>query len=173
MTDQEATHPTPAHPGRALEPGTHAPDFTLKCTPEQTVSLSQFRGQPVILVFYPADWSPVCSDQMSLYNEILPEFRLHGAELLGISVDGPWCHAAFAHTRKLHFPLLADFEPKGAVARAYGVYREAAGLSERALFVIDAKGVITWSHVSPIGENPGADGILAALEALHPEASRS
>ena len=172
MTDQETTRQTHKHSDRVLQAGSRAPDFTLKSTPDQSVSLSEFRGQPVILAFYPADWSLVCSDQMSLYNEVLPEFRRHGAELIGISVDGAWCHGAFASTRKLHFPLLADFEPKGAVARSYGVYREADGFSERALFVIDANGVITWSHVSPVGVNPGAEGILAALEALHPEESR-
>jgi peroxiredoxin len=119
----------------------------------------------VILVFYPADWSAVCGDQVVLYNEILPVFNEYNAQLLGISVDGVWCHKAFAQSRNLDFPLLSDFEPKGAVARAYGVYREEDGTSERALFVIDAKGIIRWSYVSPIGVNPGADGILAALEA--------
>jgi len=158
-----------SHHGHALQPGTPAPDFTLKSTPDQTVSLSEFRGQPVILAFYPADWSPVCGDQMALYNEIMPEFRRYQAELLGISVDGAWCHAAFATERKLHFPLLADFEPKGAVAQTYGVYRTSDGFSERALFVIDAEGVIRWSYVSPVGVNPGADGILAALEAIQQE----
>jgi len=103
---------------------------------------------------------------MGLYNEILPEFGKLGAELLGISVDGAWCHTAFSRDRKLHFPLLADFEPKGAVARLFGVYREGDGTSERALFVIDADGVIHWSYVSPVGVNPGADGILSALEEL-------
>jgi len=161
------------HRGFALEPGARAPEFTLKSTPDQAVSLSDFRGQPVILAFYPADWSPVCGDQMALYNEILPEFRQHQAELLGISVDGAWSHSAFAIARKLHFPLLADFEPKGAVARAYGVYRESDGFSERALFVIDANGVIRWSYVSPVGVNPGAEGILVALEALQHEESKS
>ena len=161
------------HQTTALQPGTVAPDFTIKSTPDQSVSLSEFRGQPVILAFYPADWSPVCGDQMGLYNQILPEFKRLGAELIGISVDGAWCHAAFATDRKLHFPLLADFEPKGAVARAYGVYRGADGFCERALFVIDEQGVIRWSYVSPVGVNPGADGILAALEALHHEESKS
>ena len=146
-----------------------APDFSLRSTPDQMVSLSDFRGRPVILAFYPADWSPVCGDQMALYNEILEEFHRFDAELLGVSVDGPWCHLAFAHDRKLHFPLLADFEPKGHAARLYGVYREADGTSERALFVIDAAGVIRWSHVSPVGVNPGADGILRALESLERE----
>lgn len=152
----------------ALTAGTAAPLFRLSATPDQKVSLDDLRGNPVILAFYPADWSPVCGDQMALYNEILPEFHRAGAQLLGISVDGVWCHAAFAESRKLHFPLLADFEPKGEVARSYGVYRAEDGTSERALFVIDAEGVIRWSFVSPVGINPGADGILDALDKLAP-----
>ena len=161
--------PGQEEPSSVLQPGTPAPDFTLLSTPDQAVSLSEFRGQPVILAFYPADWSPVCGDQMALYNEILPEFRRFNAELIGISVDGVWSHAAFAQDRKLHFPLLADFEPKGAVAKLYGVYRRHDGTSERALFVLDAQGMIRWSYVSPVGINPGADGILTALEALKTE----
>ncbi len=154
------------HRSTALQPGTPAPDFTLHSTPDQSVKLSEFRGQPVVLSFYPADWSPVCGDQMGLYNEMLSEFQELGAELLGISVDGVWCHVAFSKDRKLHFPLLSDFEPKGAVATSYGVYRQGEGVSERALFVIDAEGVIYWSYVSPVGVNPGAAGILSALEEL-------
>jgi peroxiredoxin len=150
-----------------LQAGTKAPEFSLHSTPDQTVSLSDFRGQPVILAFYPADWSPVCGDQMTLYQAVLPEFQRFKAELLGISVDGAWCHLAFAKDRKLQFPLLADFEPKGAVARTYGVYVKEAGVSGRALFVLDESGVIRWSYLSPIGVNPGADGILTALEGLH------
>lgn len=150
----------------ALPAGTVAPDFTLPSTPDQKLSLSELRGRPVILAFYPADWSPVCGDQMALYNEVRREFERFGAQLLGISVDGSWCHAAFAENRKLHFPLLADFEPKGEVARRYGVWRAGEGTSERALFVIDADGVIRWSFVSPVGVNPGADGILDALEGI-------
>jgi peroxiredoxin len=103
---------------------------------------------------------------MALYQEVLPEFRKFNAELLGISVDGVWCHLAFAKDRNLHFPLLADFEPKGAVARAYQVYRSREGTAERALFVIDAGGIVRWSYVSPVGVNPGADGILRALDSL-------
>lgn len=110
---------------------------------------------------------------MALYNEILPEFRRFKAELIGISVDGAWCHAAFAKDRKLHFPLLSDFEPKGDVAQTYGVYRSQDGVCERALFVIDANGIIRWSYVSPMGINPGADGILAALEELAPQQEKS
>jgi peroxiredoxin len=146
--------------------GEPAPDFTLHSTPDQTVSLSQLRGNPVVLAFYPADWSPVCGDQMALYNELLSEFRKFHAAVIGISVDGAWCHAAFALDRKLHFPLLADFEPKGEVSRRYGVYQAQEGISERALFVIDAEGIVRWSYVSPSGINPGADGILDALEKL-------
>jgi peroxiredoxin len=149
-----------------LAAGTPAPDFSLHVTPDQKLALKELRGRPVVLAFYPADWSPVCGDQMALYNEILPEFRKFGAEILGISVDGPWCHEAFAKDRHIHFPLLADFEPKGAVAKLYGAYRSEDGTSERALFVIDKNGVITWSYCSPVAVNPGADGILDALEKL-------
>ena len=149
-----------------LPAGTPAPDFTLPSTPDQKLSLSDLRGSPVILAFYPADWSPVCGDQMALYNEVLPEFARYGAYLLGISVDGAWCHAAYREHRNLHFSLLADFEPKGEVAKKFGVYRQGDGTSERALFVIDGQGMIAWSFVSPIGVNPGADGILNALENL-------
>src|SRR3954464_12060004 len=149
-----------------LPAGTVAPDFTLNVTPDQKVSLKELRGRPVILAFYPADWSPVCGDQMALYNEILSEFKKYGAELIGISVDGVWCHAEFAKARHLHFPLLADFEPKGEVAKKYRAYRSDDGFSERALFVIDRKGIIFWSYCSPVGVNPGADGILQALEEL-------
>jgi peroxiredoxin len=149
-----------------LLPKTSAPDFTLHVTPDQKLSLSELRGRPVILAFYPADFSPVCGDQMALYNEILPEFAKHNAELLGISVDGVWCHDEFARQRHLHFPLLADFEPKGAVAKKYGAYRGDDGFCERALFVVDKNGTIFWSYCSPVSINPGADGILQALEEL-------
>ena len=151
---------------KILAPGTAAPEFSLHSTPDQLVSLSDFRGAPLIVAFYPADWSPVCGDQMALYNEVLSEFHRYKAQIVGISVDGPWCHDAFAQNRKLHFPLLADFEPKGAVAKAYGAYRDHEGVAERALFVIDRQGMIFWSYLSPIAVNPGADGILDALERL-------
>jgi peroxiredoxin len=170
-----------------LEPGAPAPDFKLRSTqslrpdressapdpnkpislpPDQFISLSELRGRPVILVFYPADWSPVCGDEMVLYNELLPELQRFNATILGISVDSLWSHIAFADDRKLRFPLLSDFEPKGAVARSYGAYRGQDGISERALFVIDADGKIRWSYLSPIDVNPGAEGVLDALEAL-------
>jgi peroxiredoxin len=152
--------------GGILPAGTPAPEFTLPSAPDEHITLSERRGHPVILAFYPADWSPVCGDQMALYNEILPEFQEYGAELLGISVDGVWCHAAFARQRNLHFPLLSDFEPKGAVSRLYGAYHAVDGTSERALFVLDGDGIIRWSYLSPLGVNPGADGILSALESL-------
>lgn len=151
---------------KILTPKTPAPEFALPVTADQTLSLSELKGKPVILAFYPADWSPVCGDQMALLNAVLPEFRKYGAELLGISVDGVWCHDAFAAGRNLHFPLLADFEPKGSVAKQYGAYRDKDGYCERALFLIDKDGIITWSYLSPVAENPGADGILDALTAL-------
>lgn len=175
-------------PGSPLGPGVPAPDFKLRSTqslrpdsetgepasdvelqtrpPDQFISLNELRGRPVILVFYPADWSPVCGDEVVLYNELLPEFQRFNAAILGISVDGYWCHRAFAEERKLGFPLLSDFDPKGEVARSYGAYRQQDGFSERALFVIDAEGMIRWSYLSPLDANPGAEGLLDALEAL-------
>jgi len=176
-----------AAPGSALGPGVPAPDFKLRSTqslrpdldagapagsklqtlpPDQFISLSELRGRPVILAFYPADWSPVCGDQVVLYNELLPEFQRFNAALLGVSVDGFWWRLAFAKDRKLRFPLLSDFEPKGAVASSYGAYRRQDGISERALFVIDSEGTIRWSYLSPLDVNPGADGVLDLLESL-------
>jgi peroxiredoxin len=149
-----------------LTAGTPAPDFTLPSGPNAKQRLADSRGHPVILAFYPADWSPVCGDELAVFNEVLSEFQRYEAELLGISVDGVWCHKTYRETRHFDFQLLADFEPKGAVSRAYGAYRAQDGFSERALFVLDAAGVIRWSYLSPVGVNPGADGILAALEAL-------
>ena len=150
-----------------LGPGKTAPNFSLNSTPDQKVSLNDFRGQPVILAFYPADWSPVCTDQLSLYAMVMPEFKKFNAELLAISVDNIWSHLAFAKDRKLNFPVLADFEPKGSISKKYGAYKERIGESARALFVIDDKGIIRWSHLSPDGINPGADGILSALKNLN------
>ncbi|MFL5546378.1 MAG: peroxiredoxin [Gemmatimonadales bacterium] len=167
MTQPQPTKPSASTNGAGpLQPGTRAPDFSLASGPDTELRLSDLRGHPVILVFYPADWSPVCGDELSLFNEILPEFHRHDAEVLGISVDGVWCHKAYAEARHLRFPLLADFEPKGAVSRTYGAYRARDGFAERALFLLDRDGVIRWSYVSPVDVNPGADGILEALEAL-------
>ena len=156
-----------------LAPGTPAPGFSLPSTAGSEISLRELRGRPVILAFYPADWSAVCGEQMALYNEILDMFAEFDAQLLGISVDGLWSHRAYAESRKLRFPLLSDFEPKGAVARQYGVYRKPEGTSERALFVLDQKGVIRWRYVSPSDVNPGADGILKALEQIRHEQEAS
>jgi peroxiredoxin len=151
---------------KPLAAGVTAPAFSLPNSPSTTAALADYRGHPVVLVFYPADWSPVCGDQLALYTELQDEFTRLSAKVLGISVDGPWCHGAFVQARKYSLTLLADFEPKGAVARSYGVYAQGLGTSERALFVIDAQGTIRWSYLSPMGVNPGADGILAALETL-------
>jgi peroxiredoxin len=149
-----------------LPAGRSAPDFTLPSGPDSRLRLSDLRGRPVVLCFYPADWSPVCGDELALFNEVLPEFQRHNAELLGISVDGVWCHRAYSEARNLRFPLLSDFEPKGEVSRAYDAYRKGDGFSERALFVIDGDGIVRWSYVSPVNVNPGAEGVLAALEEL-------
>ena len=153
-------------PDAPLAVGIRAPDFALRTTPDQRVSLSSFLGVPIVLVFYPADWSPVCGDQLALYNELHDEWRRHRAQLLGISVDNTWCHVAYAKDRRLRFPLLSDFEPKGEVARRYGAYVPQEGVAARALFVIERSGVIAWNYVAPIGVNPGAEGILEALEGL-------
>ncbi len=149
-----------------LAVGQQAPDFELRTTPDQSVILSDFLGRPVVLVFYPADWSPVCGDQLALYNELHDEWRKHQAQLFGISVDSAWSHIAYSKDRKLRFPLLSDFEPKGQVSRRYGAYEQREGVSARALFVIDRSGIITWNYEAPIGINPGAEGILEALEDL-------
>lgn len=155
----------------ALSIGAGAPEFSLPRTPDEKVSLLAFRGRRVVLVFYPADWSPVCADQLALYNELHAEFAKFDAALLCVSVDGPWCHIAFAKDRQYrHLTLLSDFEPKGEVARQYGVYRDKDGWAERALFVIDRAGMVRWSYVSPVDINPGADGVLQALEALPTDA---
>jgi peroxiredoxin len=150
----------------ALQPGTPAPNFTLPASPDRKISLADYRGKNVVLVFYPADWSPVCGGELALYTELKNEFDSLNTQVLGISVDGPWSHQAFSQARNYQVPLLADFEPKGEVAKAYGVYRPQDGHTERALFVIDKNGIIRWSYVSPLGVNPGARDVLKALEDL-------
>jgi peroxiredoxin len=115
----------------------------------------------------------VCGDELALFNEILDEFKKYDAQVVGISVDGPWCHSAYSKQKNLEIPLLSDFEPKGEVSRKYGAYREQDGVSERALFVLDGDGIIRWSYLSPIDQNPGADGVLQALEELHERAVSS
>jgi peroxiredoxin len=152
-------------PKSPLQPGSPAPDFSLLETPDQRVTLSELPG-PVVLIFYPADWSPVCGDELSMFQAASDLFAKHGGQLLGVSVDGPWSHIAFRESRKLGFPLLADFHPKGQVSQSYGVYRAADGTSERGLFVLDRGHVIAWSYLSPIGISPGVDGALQALESL-------
>lgn len=159
-----------------LKAGETAPEFTLSShagaaagDAEDKVSLKDYKGKNVILVFYPADWSEVCGDQLTLYNELLPMFEKQNAELLGVSVDGVFCHQAFRDARGYKMTLLSDFEPKGEVAKKYGVYRDADGFTERALFVIDKDGKIRWSYVSPIGVNPGANDILKSLKEIQGE----
>jgi peroxiredoxin len=132
-----------------LPAGTPAPDFSLPDANGRIVSLADYRGQTVVLVFYPLDWSPACSDQLSLYQSELEEFERYGARVLGISVDSLYSHGAWAAVRELSIPLLADFHPKGETARRYRVFRESDGFSERALFIVDGEGVIRYSYVSP------------------------
>jgi peroxiredoxin len=147
-----------------IEPGTPAPDFRLPDQDGNEVSLSDFRGRTVVLVFYPADFSPVCTDQLSVYQEVLPEFEQRGATLLGISVDGAYCHHAFREHLGISIPLLADFHPKGDVAKAYGVWSEERGFAGRALVLIGPNGNVEWSYMSPPLEVPGANLIFDALD---------
>ena len=147
-----------------IEPGAAAPDFSLEDQDGRTVSLEDLSGQTSVLVFYPLDFSPICTDQLNVYQEVLVELEAEGAKLYGISVDSAFAHKAFRERLGIAFPLLADFNPKGEVARCYGVYREPDGISERALVMIDEQGVVRWSHVaqSPL-EIPGANLIFDAL----------
>ena len=151
-----------------IEPGSPAPDFSLPDQDGNRVSLSDLRGETVVLVFYPADFSPVCTDQLSVYEEVLPELEERGAKLLGISVDGAFCHKAFREHQGLTIPLLADFHPKGEVAKAYGVYSEEYGVAGRALVMVGPDGVVQWSYLSPPLEVPGANLIFDALEQRTP-----
>ena len=147
-----------------LPTGIIAPGFKLYSNADQMLNLDELRGRKVILAFYPADWSPVCGSQMNLYNEMEEYFTRYNAQLLGISVDSRWSHAAYSEQNGFYFPLLADFEPKGEVSRLYEAYDENTGECRRALYVINENGMIVWSYLSPIDVNPGADGILRALE---------
>lgn len=149
-----------------LNPGTVAPDFELYATPDQKLKLSELKGKKVVLVFYPADWSPVCSDELSIYNEAAKLFEKYNAQVVGISVDSKWSHTAFSEQHHYHFPLLADFEPKGKVARLYESYDEENGLCKRSIYLIDEEGKIVWNYLSPVGVNPGIDGVLDALDQL-------
>ena len=148
-----------------IEPGTKAPDFTLRDQDLEKVSLSDYTGKRVVLVFYPGDFSPVCSDQLSVYQEVLGEIAERGASVVGISVDGVFCHRAFREQLGLEMPLLADFHPKGAVAEAYGAYRPERGFNNRSLVLVGSDGTVEWSHASPSDlEIPGANLIFDALE---------
>ena len=147
-----------------IEPGTPAPDFTLPDQDGNEVSLSAFRGRTVVLVFYPADFSPVCTDQLSVYQEVLPELEQAGATLLGISVDGAYCHRAFRDHLGTSISLLADFHPKGEGAKQYGVWSEERGVAGRALVLVGPDGKVGWSYLSPPLEVPGANLIFDALD---------
>jgi peroxiredoxin len=156
--------PVAPAPGAPLAPGTPAPHFTLRCAPHRATTLADFRGRPLVLAFYVADWHPVCRAQLGLYQALLPEFERLGAALVAVSADTVWSHAAFARSLGLRFPLLADRAPHGAVASAYGVYDSAGQSARRGLFVVDGRGVVRWTAVFPEAINPGADGALTALE---------
>jgi peroxiredoxin len=151
-----------------IEAGSPAPEFTLRDQDGNNVSLADYHGRTVVLVFYPADFSRVCTDQLSVYQEVLPQFEEAGAQLVGISVDGAFCHKAFQEHQGLTIPLLADFHPKGEVAKAYGVWSEEHGVAGRALVMVGPDGVVQWSYMSPPLEVPGANLIFDALEQRTP-----
>jgi peroxiredoxin len=146
-----------------IEAGAEAPDFTLADQDGQLVSLSGLRGQPVLLVFYPADFSPVCTDQLSVYQAELPEFERRGVQVIGISVDSAFCHRAFREHLEVSIPLLADFHPKGEVARAYGLWSDKYGQSGRAIVLVDPDGTVAWAYKSPALEYPETDLIFEKL----------
>jgi peroxiredoxin (alkyl hydroperoxide reductase subunit C) len=150
-----------------IEPGEPAPDFTLPNHKGEAVSLADFRGRKLMLVFYPADFSLVCSDQLSIYQEVLEQISEAGVELVGVSVDSSWSHNAFRKKLGIDIPLLSDFHPKGEMSRAYGAYIEDFGITNRSLVLIDEEGVVRWVHESPqVTEIPGANLIFDALEAV-------
>jgi peroxiredoxin len=149
-----------------IEAGEKAPDFSLPNHKGEQVSLSDFRGRRVMLAFYPNDFSPVCSDQLSIYQEVKPSLDEAGLEVVGISIDHSWAHRAFRKQLNLEFTLLADFHPKGAVAERYGAYLPDYGTSNRSLVLIDPEGIVRWVHESPTPlEIPGANLLFDALEA--------
>ena len=150
-----------------IEVGERAPDFSLPDQEREWVSLADFRGRKVLLAFYPADFSSVCSDQLAIYQEVLGEIEKEGVQLLGISVDSNETHKAFREKLGLEIPLLADFHPKGEISRSYGAYVEDYGVANRSLVLIDEEGIVRWVHESPsITEIPGANLIFDALERL-------
>ena len=149
-----------------IQVGERAPEFSLPNHKGEDVSLSDFRGRRVLLVFYPNDFSPVCSDQLSIYQEVKPSLDAAGLELLGVSIDHSWAHRAFRKHLNLDFTLLADFHPKGEVASRYGAYLDDYGTANRSLVLIDSEGVVRWVHESPTPlEIPGANLIFDALAA--------
>lgn len=157
----------PKPPRATLAAGTPAPGFSLMDAPDHYVSLADFIGMPVVLVFYSADFSPNCTRMMTLFNEVLPELHRYRAQLMGISPDSVWSHLAFAREFNLHFPLLADYHPKGWIAGAYGAYSENDGLVSRSVYVVAEDGKVAWGFVAPDDETiPGADGVLEALGKL-------
>ena len=154
-----------------IEPGAEAPDFSLPDQDGKTVSLADLKGQTSVLVFYPMDWSPVCTDQLNVYQEVLGDLDERGAKLYGLSVDSAFSHKAFQDHLGITFPLLADFHPKGEVSKAYGVYIDERGHNQRALVMVGPDGKVLWAHQSPTPlEIPGANLIFDALEQFQPAA---
>ena len=149
-----------------IKVGEKAPDFSLPNHKGEQISLSDFRGRKVMLAFYPSDFSPVCSDQLSIYQEVKPDLDEAGLEVVGVSIDHSWAHRAFRKELNLDFTLLADFHPKGQVAELYGAYLPDYGTSNRSLVLVDPDGVVSWVYETPTPlEIPGANLLFDALEA--------
>jgi len=145
-----------------IAPGTPAPEFSLATEDGGSFTQADLQGQTTVFVFYPFAFSPVCTDQFQIYDEVLGEFG--DAKVYGVSTDATWSQAAFREKLGVSIPQLSDFEPKGAASRALGAYFEPAGMTNRALVIFGPDGVVKWSHLadSP-GDLPGADLILDGL----------
>ena len=149
-----------------IAPGTPAPDFRLIDEAGEKVTRESLLGQTTVLVFYPFAFSPVCTDQFQVYEEVLGDLEQAGAKLYGVSCDATWSQKAFREKLGVTIPQLSDFEPKGKVSKAFGAYFEPGGFSNRCLVIIDADGVVQWSYeASNPGELPGANLIFDGLAA--------
>ena len=149
-----------------VAPGTPAPDFTLATEKGEKLTREDLKGRTTVLVFFPFAFSPVCTDQFSVYNEVLDEFEARSAQLYGVSCDATWSLHAFRKQLGVDIPMLSDFEPKGEACRAFGVYHP-GGFPQRALVIIDPQGVVAWSYEADNpAELPGANLIFDGLAAV-------
>jgi len=147
----------------ALSVGAAAPEFILKDQNQRDVKLSDYRGKNVVIVFYPLDWSPVCTKEHACFVNDMKRFEALDAQVLGISVDSAWSHKAFAEKLGIHYPLLADFHPRGAVADKFGVYFADKGITGRAIAIVDRRGNIAWFKNYDLPTQPEMNEVAEAL----------